>query len=274
MTDISTLAAETSRLLNFYQGAEAAIEQKIQQYQQAEIKHRYVYYVDAENGDNSNDGLTKDTAFRTIKANCTHCFSNGHIQYHLKNKNSSGQQLTYGPLPGVYTNSVVFVVAYSDDENDTFAVKPKIDQSSSYLFTDGRLRPRHASFHWNSFAWFSNVHLKTDNTPENQVRVPFCYITRGSTVYMANSYVDVGLSTLGSMSINSSFVTIGTEFYCDPLNFNQILGSANSVGVTSVHSNGVIFSGGYENRTNVLGSFIYVSPEFNDYGTLLTNLSS
>ena len=66
MTDISTLAAETSRLLNFYQGAESTINTKLNQVLQADPKKVYKYYVDKFDGDDANDGLTEATAFRTL----------------------------------------------------------------------------------------------------------------------------------------------------------------------------------------------------------------
>ena len=66
MTDISTLAAETSRLLNFYQGAESTINTKLNQVLHTEHRPRIPCYVDAENGDDSNDGLTELTPIRTV----------------------------------------------------------------------------------------------------------------------------------------------------------------------------------------------------------------
>ena len=89
MTDISTLAAETSRLLNFYQGAESTINTKLNQVLQSEVKKRYDYYVDAENGDDANPG-TEAEPFRTLNKFASILFplrfgsNNGHYNIYLK----------------------------------------------------------------------------------------------------------------------------------------------------------------------------------------------
>ena len=138
MTDISTLAAETSRLLNFYQGAESTINTKLNQVLQSEVKHFYTYYVDAELGDDSNDGLTRATAFRTFNraARRASHISGSRISIRFKNKDSNGQPLVYTSTINHCTTSYIFlsIIGYdftTDNRLSSESVKPIIKAGTS-----------------------------------------------------------------------------------------------------------------------------------------------